>query len=418
MILIRLALALLLVLSVSVLAGCLPSPGSTKSDSAADADGSTPDSIGGADGTTNDSPISADTLADGSPLDQLGADAASPTDARLDTSNEDLLLDDGLDVAPNDIQPSDSVGPSDVQPSDSVDPQDVIPPSDAEPGTCGGIKCPTLAGYSLSCNSSNHCEYASLASEPWRKREVWIYLPPAENVPIGRPDGELDEQSSTEKPEHLVTFSRGFLIGKYEVTTEIFAACQNTTPDPSCGAVTPCIGKATDPQSGPDHPQTCIGYGDAEAVCNFLGGRLPTEAEWEYAAKGKTYRRYPWGPGDPSCSFTAWYDEGTGAKGCGSGSTATVGTLPGGRSPCGALDMAGNALEWVADCRHDSYDGVPSDGHTAWTTGCTGSDWVARGGGFRDATLQLRTTARFFNIKTPGSSTIEPLGVRCVRELD
>jgi serine/threonine-protein kinase len=103
------------------------------------------------------------------------------------------------------------------------------------------------------------------------------------------------------------------------------------------------------------HPVVHMSWDDAQAYCEWAGRRLPTEAEWEKAARGEQSFIYPWGNQDPAAhlanlsdrgsaivSYSVDYDDGYAL-------TAPVGSFPAGASPYGALDMAGNALEWVVD---------------------------------------------------------------------
>jgi serine/threonine-protein kinase len=125
-----------------------------------------------------------------------------------------------------------------------------------------------------------------------------------------------------------------FYIDKFEVTNQDFQECV------SAGAC-----KETKKQSGFDAPQQPVVYvdqNDARTYCQWAGKRLPKEKEWQEAAQGTDGRTYPWGNQEPNCSL-ANYSE------CKIGATLPVGSKPAGASPYGALDMAGNVMEWVSD---------------------------------------------------------------------
>jgi len=145
------------------------------------------------------------------------------------------------------------------------------------------------------------------------------------------------------------------------------------------------------------------------------GGRLPSEAEWEYAATGPTHRKYPWGDSpEPSCEDdTAVFNEaGSDAGyGCSGGGTWPVGSKTGGASWCGALDMSGNVYEWCQDWYNQSYESAPSDG-SAWLEPAKTSH-VARGGGFYNGAQDIRTARRPAILHDWRSANA---GVRCVRD--
>jgi formylglycine-generating enzyme required for sulfatase activity len=146
-----------------------------------------------------------------------------------------------------------------------------------------------------------------------------------------------------ERPAHPVAVSP-FFIDLTEVTRGAYAHCV------AAGA---CTAASTYPdEGGDDTPVVGVDWHQATAYCTFAGGRLPTEAEWEKAARGTDARTYPWG-NELDCArgnFGNWRGEGYCAGAVTApGHPVRVGSTPAGASPYGALDMAGNVWEWVAD---------------------------------------------------------------------
>jgi formylglycine-generating enzyme required for sulfatase activity len=203
-----------------------------------------------------------------------------------------------------------------------------------------------------------------------------------------------------EGPYHRVTVS-AFKIDKYEVTAEDYKACV------TAGGCTPTnTGSAYnyDRLGGENHPINGVDWNQAKAYCAWAGKRLPTEAEWEKAARGTDGRRYPWGNNSLDCDHAVMS-----TKVCSNTGTAPVGSKSLGASPYGALDMSGNVWEWVEDWYHSTYTGAPSDG-SAWVTP-TGTSRVLRGGSWGiGPTGFLRVSARYDNDPTLRNC---PVGFRC-----
>lgn len=191
--------------------------------------------------------------------------------------------------------------------------------------------------------------------------QVWV---PGGTFTMGADDSAATpppwaaNEARSERPAHTVQLTRGYWIDTTEVTVASFTAfkaaggyndeslwspegwkwrqAQGQKPLPD-----PCL------QQAPDEPQVCVTWYEAEAYAHWRGGRLPTEAEWEFAARGPDSLVYPWG--NDYDKTRANLDGGTGPK--------PVGNFPKGKSWVGALDMSGNGMEWVADWWSSVYYG-------------------------------------------------------------
>jgi sulfatase modifying factor 1 len=208
---------------------------------------------------------------------------------------------------------------------------------------------------------------------------------------------------------HPVTLS-GFWIDRTEVTVAEYARCV------SAGACTPAELGGDARFTRPDYPITHVRFDDAEDYCGWAGGRLPTEAEWEYAARGAADRVFPWGTAYNAhlANHGANADDRADATD-GFADLAPVGSFPDGATPLGLLDMAGNVAEWVADRLAIDRVGVP-EGYReeaqidppAQTSG--GGPHIVRGGSYRDAPMWLRSTARTYEVLQQAPW----VGFRCV----
>ena len=210
---------------------------------------------------------------------------------------------------------------------------------------------------------------------------------------------------SDELPVHDVVVS-AFYMSKSEVTVGQYRACVQRGP---CAA--PNTGSRCNwgRNGRDDHPINCVDWNQARSFCRWVGGRLASEAEWEYAARsgGRTWK-YAWGNEDVTCS-RAVIDEG--GKGCGRDGTWPVCSKTAGNTSHGLCDMVGNVWEWVEDCWHGSYSGAPDDG-SSWTSGCTRPPRIGRGGAWSSPLSYLRAANR--SRYTPGSR-FNRLGFRCAR---
>jgi formylglycine-generating enzyme required for sulfatase activity len=180
---------------------------------------------------------------------------------------------------------------------------------------------------------------AAAAEAPPMRCPPGTVLIPAGRFPIGTSASqgyELDEQ-----PRRIFVRTSAWCIDRTEVTVATYAACAAAA---ECPARAPFF-------AGDDAPMTNVSWHDARAACRHRGGRLPTEIEWEHAARGNDDRLFPWGSWNPDCPYAdLWGDVGGSCDGFG---PSPVGRRPRGASPFGVLDLAGNVLEWV----DDAYDG-------------------------------------------------------------
>jgi formylglycine-generating enzyme required for sulfatase activity len=178
-----------------------------------------------------------------------------------------------------------------------------------------------------------------------------------------------------EKPPHLVTLD-AFWIDRTEVTNAQHAHCV-------AAGVCQISAFAYDARfNGADYPVVGVGWQDAADYCRWVGGRLPTEAEWEYAARGPGGHIYPWG-NDPPDDTLLNYNGNV-------GDTTKVGSYPKGQSWVGALDMAGNVWEWV----NDWYGEYPSEPQVNPTGPTSGEYRVARGSSWDDDRNYARVAIR------------------------
>jgi len=185
-----------------------------------------------------------------------------------------------------------------------------------------------------------------------------------------------DDATPGERPLHPVQVSKRFYLYKTEVTNAQYRKFVEDT-----GHREPAFWE--DPRfSKPEQPVVGISWDDAVAYAQWAGGRLPTEAEWEFVARGKENRPYAWGAPDPDANRAVF----------GATAPAPCGTRAMGAAPSGALDLSGNVAEWCADWFAADYYLQSPVKDPPGPKG--GTDRVVRGGAFNDGASALRTWLR------------------------
>jgi formylglycine-generating enzyme required for sulfatase activity len=227
--------------------------------------------------------------------------------------------------------------------------------------------------------------------------------------------GATADSVSDEAPQHAVSL-RSFALGRYDVTVAEYAAFVRETGYPEGDGCGP-NGEKWDRPPGvtwrkPGYPQTardpvvCVSWQDAQAYVGWLNGkarrrggavgadpyRLPSESEWEYAARAGTTTRFWWGDDETAAAAHAWFGSRAGhppVVGNSGGRTHPVGGKPANRF--GLYDMAGNVWQWTADCYAETYAAAPPDGAPFEAKACMRVD---RGGSWLYATWLLRPATR------------------------
>lgn len=221
--------------------------------------------------------------------------------------------------------------------------------------------------------------------QPVDMEDYWVTIPAGE-FQMGSENGY-----DGEKPVHTVYLDE-YQIGRYEVTNRQYNNCRQA-------GVCDRVGVATNL----NHPVTYVSWRGAKTYCEWVGGRLPTEAEWEKAARGTDGRTYPWGEGI-DCDKANY-------GGCTS-DTSPVGSYEAGQSPYGLFDMAGNVWEWVSDWYDDTYyQNSPSKNPMGPDSGIRRA---LRGGSWQDDEYDIRSSHRNLLIV---DAYVNIIGFRCARDV-
>jgi len=248
------------------------------------------------------------------------------------------------------------------------------------------------------------------------KRGVEMVLVPAMTFTMGDLDAGADAQ-----PIHRVTLS-SFYIDRTEVTCAQFRAFLLENPEWQHGrARAPLVDsdylRGWDGLSYPcgrdDYPVTWVSWSAAAAYAAWRGARLPTEAEWEATVRGTDGRPYPWGTTPPDAGEAPRCNYRRAPAGQGASGPMPVGGFPAGASPFGALDMAGNVWEWVADWHDPEYY---AESPTSDPQGpANGTYRVVRGGSWSVPAPWLRCSIRLRAYPTRSSDQV---GFRCARSAE
>ena len=224
---------------------------------------------------------------------------------------------------------------------------------------------------------------------------------PSGEFPMGADDTDSDA-GAVEKPQHWLYLSP-YWIDKTEITNAMYQQCVQAGDCQPPGKLNSKTRLAyyNDSQYR-DYPVIFVSWEDASAYCHWADRRLPSEAEWEKAARGTDSWLYPWG--DAPADFRKANFNNL------AGDTTRVASYPAGASPFGALDMAGNVAEWVADWYGDGY--YTASPYKNPPGPKSGEFRMLRGGSWFNSANALRTTFRLWNYPSLRSETI---GFRCAQ---
>jgi formylglycine-generating enzyme required for sulfatase activity len=232
-----------------------------------------------------------------------------------------------------------------------------------------------------------------------------MVLVPVGPFPMGVPPGDRDG-GRDEYPRHEVSLD-GFYIDKFEVTNsqywEFVKVMRHRIPQHPQNPNRTLWKNGSISESLGERPVINVDWFDADAYCRWAGKRLPTEAEWEKAARGTDDRRFPWGNMEPTHKHLNYNQQWQGEK-----TLMPVGSYEAGKSPYGVYDMAGNVWEWVADWYDPLYYEKSPDKNPPGPE--TGTHKVLRSSGWSVETPLVRI---FTRVKSDPLNRNDSTGFRC-----
>ncbi len=211
---------------------------------------------------------------------------------------------------------------------------------------------------------------------------------------------------SNTKPVHRV-YVDAFYMDTFEVTTSRYAKFMGAT-----GQEQPRYWSTVRLVSDGDKPVMGVTWHDADAYCRHYGKRLPTEVEWEKAARGTDGRTYPWGNEDSSSRLANYGKSFMGVINVYNQRLTPVGRYESGKSPYGMHDLAGNVWEWVADWYDKDYYRSSPDRNPKGPS--SGQFRVLRGGSWVNTPSDLRSATRFWD---DPPSRLSVIGFRCAQDI-